>query len=115
MNGMEHKGGPYKTPDYPNLEERVKQLEEDCKTLKKDHSEMRYVAKNYKYSSQLTAWGPRWAAAGLYVFIWFTFIVTVASVLEIKSCSDSNSRLERAVRECDCDYLRRAHKSKTKK
>lgn len=104
-----NKDGPYKTPDYQNIAERIQRLEADYKTLKKDHNDMAYVAEKYKHSTQLSAWAPRWAGAAYYVFLWAALLITVACVLDIKACSDRNTRCERAVENCDCDYLKNAN------
>lgn len=96
-------GDPYRTQDVPeDFEARLTALEDD-------HREVKHAAKKYEHAQEVSVWAVRWAKFGLYLLAWCVTLTTAAVILGMFHCNQRETRIERAVDECDCDYMQHVY------
>lgn len=100
---MSKKKDPYRTEAVPeDFETRLTALEGN-------HREMSYVAEKYRHATEISVWAVRWAKFGLYLAVWAAVVISAAVGLSMKNCHERSTRHERAIDECDCDYMQRVY------
>ena len=83
----------------------LEDFETRLEKLEKDHDNIRSVAESYTNWSEMTRWAAHWMKFGMFAAFWLLIVLSVAIAFDIENCSERHDRRERAVENCNCDFL----------